>query len=229
MFPTLDRRPRRADIGSVRNGLVLTRRARVRRFGCDFEKISRRKFGFDRMRVPTDEQEVIDLTASTSTRQIPTGNQSQHLHPSQHAQEGHRSQVELGHDVPRHGPHGGSGKRKFPHVEEEQRVIGRLKRVHLMEGGATDVSDEVVILEDGMEGPDRRMDGLREGEPVREVMAPRDAAPHAPYGPPAVYGQEDGRVGAWDLGDVGDSLYTDVNRMLGEAHRERVARKKRTL
>lgn len=85
-------------------------------------------------------------------------------------------------------------------VDDEHTVIGRLKRVQLMEpverGGS---GDEGVRAGEGV--------GLEEG--FRE-------------------GEGAGRA-QWYLDDVeADGMYTDVNKMLGEAHLEMIERRSRT-
>ena len=173
----------------------------------DFHTLSH--FGEDQlstvidMRVPTtgEQHEVIDLTASTSSRPPEMGQRQQ-----------------LGGQP---GPVRGPGtKRKYSHVDEEHRVIGKLKRVHLMEGAGRD-AEEVVLLDDVSE--DERVLDVREGPSAGHGNENDGAVTDATTGYKEEHGEE--HVGQWYLGDVGPSPYQEVNRMLGEAHLDMMGRR----
>ena len=103
----------------------------------------------------------------------------------------------------------GSSKRKFTPVDEEHRVIGRLKRVQLMEGGGVrpKVEAEVVVLDHASHsGEEHPVPGQEEGEGGCAPEKQHVAAP-------------------WYLDDMTSSAYADMNRMLGDAHREMLERR----
>ena len=88
-------------------------------------------------------------------------------------------------------------------LDEELTVIGRLKRVQLLETVERSGSEEVEIVEERGLGAD---DALREG--------------HGRGGAGGIVERS-----AWYLGDVDVGPYTDVNKMLGQAHLEMLGRR----
>mmetsp|Transcript_7217 Transcript_7217/g.19755 ORF Transcript_7217/g.19755 Transcript_7217/m.19755 type:complete len:159 (+) Transcript_7217:204-680(+) len=158
------------------------------------------------MRGPTTTgtHEVIDLTASTSSRPGETGQ---------------RQQI-----AGQRGPTSGPGtKRKHSHVDEEHRVIGQLKRVHLMEGAGRD-GEEVVLVDDISE--DVRVLDVREGPCGGHGEENGVAGTAEAAGCDGERGQEPDPQ--WYLGDVGPSPYQEVNRMLGQAHHAMMGRRRKT-
>ena len=159
-----------------------------------------------RMRVPTtgEQHEVNDLTTPT------------YSHPQSTRQQ-------LQGDGTQHGATASASgtKRKYSHVDEEHRVIGRLKRVHLVEGACRG-PDEVVVLDD-VPAEERALD-VREGLPVDDERGCAHGGAATAAAGAFVQGDEQGAQ--WYLDDVGPSLYQDVNRTLGLAHKEMVARRK---
>lgn len=161
------------------------------------------------MRVPTtgEKHEVIDLTASTSSQPQQMGQMQQ-----------------LGGDGVLPGPASGPGtKRKFSHVDEEHRVIGKLKRVHLVEGSGRDAEGIVVL---GNASEEERVLDVREGPSGGHVKRPDGLLAAATAAYVEEHGEEHGAN--WYLGDVGPSPYQDVNKMLGEAHQEMMGRRGKT-